>query len=196
MIRTHLTSLCSLVATATFLFIASIPAQAITIPLGGQITHAAPDPNTLFGVSVGNSITGFATLDETLVTADPNAVIYPGLDPTFALELTIGSATFRETDDFGYSSFPELTFINGVLTNINFAVIFDFDGTTVDPFGNTFGLNLLDGMFSIQDQVSGALLVAGSAQPVPEPGTLLLMISGLAGMIGLGRKHLKMQVNG
>ncbi|HEC99664.1 MAG TPA: PEP-CTERM sorting domain-containing protein [Proteobacteria bacterium] len=67
-------------------------------------------------------------------------------------------------------------------------------GTThgVGNFMNTFGAGITSSVPGIE--LSYAISPPASAQPIPEPATLLLVGSGLAGVIGFGRKRLLKKV--
>jgi hypothetical protein len=116
-------------------------------------------------------------------------------DPTFTLNVQVGSRTFRATEDTFFSrDFPALGFVDGALRSLDFSVNFGA-GSFMNLFFTTNGPSTT---FAIHDNTAGGTkLVEGSfvfnaaTTPVPGRSAWLLLLAGPVGLLAYGwqRRH-------
>jgi hypothetical protein len=166
-------------------------AGLITENFSGTITYA--DASNPFDVAADDLFGWTTTYDLTYQNSLGNIVI--GDDQDMKLSVTIGSRTFGETEDvfYGPGTFgaPILTFddqdrIDGVSLLVDdyangyrFRSLGDgsgFDIYSIGADGFSDNIHLVSGTFSFD------------AAPVPIPGALWLMGSGLVGLLGYRRR--------
>jgi hypothetical protein len=166
-------------------------AGLITENFSGTITYA--DASNPFDVAADDLFGWTTTYDLTYQNSLGNIVI--GDDQDMKLSVTIGSRTFGETEDvfYGPGTFgaPILTFddqdrIDGVSLLVDdyangyrFRSLGDGSGFgiySIGADGFSDGIHLVSGTFSFD------------AAPVPIPGALWLMGSGLVGLLGYRRR--------
>ncbi len=183
--------------------IAALPAVGSPIPLEtetftGCITYA--EAGNPFGVNQGETFNWTATYPENII--GDVEISYWG-NPNFALNITIGSYNFTADDDvhlaYGY---PKFIFTDGELTGLDVwedsfsigSILYAF--TTNTPLPTAGGFNPDFSTFSIFEYtddgakavVSGNLFCSACPSAVPIPAPILLLGTGLVGLVGFRRK--------
>ena len=164
------------------------------------------------GIFNGTSGSGTITYDETLLWGSGEEYLYLDLpydlgidtdyyDPanpgasTFALDITfdIFGQHFTTVNDADYTYFPDLTFIDGMLSFMNFSVneagpnITEINKAGINSFAmfDTALTTGLDGVYRGDLTVDGVVVSA-----VPVPAAAWLFGTGLLGLIGFGRRKI------
>jgi len=106
------------------------------------------------------------------VTFTPTSLVDPNI---YRINTTTGVATLVTSTDFGL----------GTITNVN-GTLYAFDL----PISSVVTLNLADGSTTYVSDTDPAAGLVGGASPVPEPGSLVLVGSGLAAVATGIRKRL------
>ena len=173
-------------------------AQAILVNthVDGLVTFA--DPANTLGVNPGDISLAHAFYEGSLVSPLGPSVVSIDSDPSFFLTVVLGTETFVETQDFDFGfGFPQLTFQDGLLNAINFLVNFSQTPSPMPtltyqsgfPTGSDFFVSPFgSSTFLIQGEWD---LATATTTPIPEPSTLLLLGSGIIGLLGwtVGRKN-------
>ena len=158
----------------------------------GEITDDFGNP---FGLNVGDEIDGN--------TIFPNGVIsgmgfeeFTIVDEGATVTFNVGPLQLTEADDPAALAF----FSEGLLTGFDYLAYFTFDSQDYE-FAMSFGSSAGETAFTIYDDffdpvVEGNFLdlqggLAGNTQVIPIPGTLILLGTGLAGLMGARRKFRK-----
>ncbi len=106
------------------------------------------------------------------VTFTPTSLIDPNI---YRIDTLTGAATLVTATDFGL----------GTITNVN-GTLYAFDL----PISSVVTLNLADGSTTVVSGTDPAVGLVGGASPVPEPGSLVLVGSGLTAIAAGIRKRL------
>ena len=109
------------VALAICLGFASIPASAfpVSFSLTGTV-ETALDGNA-FGLGVGDTVHASGIFDDVLTGSGAETVFF-NQGSGNSLSIQVGSVLYDETDDAEFTgAFPQLTFLNGLLTSLNFS---------------------------------------------------------------------------
>lgn len=184
-------------------------AVPVTFAFSGTVTQVPVlDPVDPFGgtIGFGTALTGTYTFESSAADLDPSAsgASYQAGGSPYGLEVTIGGNLFTATDFLAVNLQNGPTDFYGVLAcagacggDLTISLSFLSSGVlagtalplTAPPLssfdlGATFALSgFVDGN---QVQIDGHITELSS---VPEPGTLLLMITGVAGMCGYRRRR-------
>jgi hypothetical protein len=128
-------------------------------------------------------------------TSSASTVIF-GASLNLELSLNVGGPvdplteqiTFTSTANYNVSPYYDADFVSFTSIPLTFHVFEDSQATaeifgmiTDNPHLKFVGLQLLPSS-------TGGFISQGPLQPVPEPSTLLLLGSGLIGLVGYGRK--------
>jgi hypothetical protein len=176
--------LTAILALGMILMAGASHAAMVTETFTGAIDLAV-DGN-VFGVAEDDAFSWTATYDLDYQNSLGNVVIENGM----ALSVTIGSRTFLETEDqfYGMGDFggPILGFdADDSINVISFLV---------DDYINNYRFSAYQESFTIyslgEDGLNDELLVSGTFDmaPVPVPGAVWLLGSGLLGLVGLRRR--------
>lgn len=171
-------------AAAAFAFGATVATAA---PLTFDFTIdliSAPDGSGSFTID-GAELTGSG-----LEIFAPNSVS----NTLFSFTAMVGGLTYTETDDPSFDAFPEVGFLDGIVTSISYAAEI---GNTCLSIGAGSGLGLFFGDLSGSPLEcaepgfrSGEItnIAADTGSPVPAPATGLLLAAGI-GVLGLWRRR-------
>ena len=180
MVRTYRTTFIGLALAAILVLGGALSAQAIPITSIGLtgFVNFVDDSGNPWDITLDSMVTGTAYWDETRLLGGEE-VLRDLDDPNMNLEITIGNFSYNFFDDFSFKIL-DFGFMDGFLRNI---FLFgegpdgDFFDISYDFFGsaNVFSLNI------------GS--VTGEVAPVPEPTTILLFATGLAGLAVVGRRR-------
>ena len=203
--------ICLLVPVIAILFLFSAsPMYGTTIPFFGEITWLNSEVSPYVPVSVGDQVNGYVSFEGSLVPPSGLVRINPGRffydngypDPTFKFGITIGPWTFTELGEESYSpghgySGPSAIFSDGKLVGLDC----DFLGVSYGDYYITLGMDVdAPGLWGMNIYIPGifpeAGAIAGSinfsrSPAVPEPGTMLLTSSGIAGLFAFRKKFRK-----
>jgi PEP-CTERM motif len=161
----------------TFVFrIAAIVFMLAAGFAGTHATHAAPVSLDI-KFEEGGSVVGFGklTIDKDLFDGIGNDTYSPttGL---LSLDFILNGVSFDITDDFAFGEFPEVNFIDGLFTGLNF--VGESDGATAIVTGFTYWFIDAEG-----GETAGTVAV-------PEPSSMLAFAMGLVALGGLVRRKI------
>jgi hypothetical protein len=118
--------------------------------------------------------------------------------PVDAITLTIGTHTYSAaevTADFPFGATPTLLVGATVLGNDqledgtdDFSFVID-DAATPNPTLVLFSYTVVESLVDLFETTTGAVTVESPVASVPEPGSWLMLATGVAGLLGFGRRH-------
>jgi len=167
-----------LLAATTLLIGFSVQAATVNFSVTGDvdIPIGTSSPND-FNLVLGDQIFAVGSFDDSsLLGTGPESI------SLITLALTVGSASFDQSDDTQGSSFPTIDFQDGVFVGINF----DADFQTFGFFNSAGALGTFDGFDDSFGSIAGTW---DATTYVPLPAALWLFGSGLIGLVGIARKR-------
>ena len=137
--------------------------------------NAAANPN-IVGSAYTNSFSGTTTT--TLFGIDSALdILVTQIPPNNGTLNTVGVLGFDTTDQVGFDIF--------FLGNLAFASL-----TAIGGGSSFYSINLVTGAATAIGAIGSGLLISDIAiQQVPEPGTLALLVSGLMGVVAVGKRR-------
>ena len=168
----------ALVAVGT-LGLGSAQAALMNFTLIGSINYA--DSN-LFDLAEGDAVTVVGIFDDSVLSGGTGSVSFPGTTAN-SFVLTAGNLSFTEADDTSGGVYPRLD-----LTAYSFDDFrFHFGPGGVGGWYFDSELNLISGYDGESGSIAGTW-VDFSVSPVPVPGAVWLLGSGLLGLVGIARR--------
>jgi len=168
-------------------------AQATLMQAEWQMNVTNADPLNSYGLGVGDTISGFAFYDNSSLTGVGVEYVNFGAGSGNHMQFNIPTLTFYETNDNSYNSgvSPRIKFQDGSPVAISYYadVVLNIPAPganyRLEVFENSFWrVYDWEGWSSSGDYGNFSQQPA----PVPEPSTMLLLASGLVGLVGMRRK--------
>jgi hypothetical protein len=168
---------------------------------------------TFLGLQVGTGVTWSADYDPTFLTGVGEEHIFPSLYPDGGtvpnpgglnnFMITAGNLAFTMANDVDFPAFPDLMFLDGVFAGLSFYANFDIVADAAGAWAivasdagvpTEYEFMIYDGADTTANGFVVEVGAADAGDPlargtvVPEPGTMLLLGSGLIGLASRGRR--------
>lgn len=130
---------------------------------------------------LGNILTfdGQISYEETLLTMVGEELI--GVADGVTMSATVDGQFFDETSDVDYPAYPELTFTDGLITDINYVLVHGVNGVDFSAYSFTEG-SFTDVFWAIDENAYYVTFESFSAPAVPLPAGLPLVLTGLGAL--------------
>lgn len=164
-----------LASTAALIGIATV-SHAATVNIDIEVVDAGPYNGYVFDAVLD--------YDEGLLENSGEEWISPDTDNSLRLSVSYGDTLLTtHEDDIDYPEFPQFTFLDGILTEMNYLLRNGVNGVNLAEFGLS-EVSVQTDLTKIVDPQTGAVRYYGEAQtsPIPLPAGGLLLVGALAGL--------------